>query len=399
VSPPDGAAKPQELPVVGVLRSLSVFSADQSGAYREHFAPLAAVLGSDAETRLGRYVSRWAASGQAGAVVLTGNAGTGKTAVAEGYCRGAGANLPQVDEASEVAPGRWVVKDLSGLPNQEARAAALARVLGAAESSQALVCANEGVLRDAVETLDYPSLAAALDAALRHGASRDGAVTVVNANRQRPTADRLWPQLLDYLTREELWAGCRDCPFDAGGCPMRSNAEQLRRPDVREQLRTLVRLGAGEAVPTLREVLAILAWAVVGGQSCTEVKDKVRDLGSSAYTATDGYFTRAVGGGLSAEAVERSPLLSGMQRAGLGDVSDLEVDGWLRDTTGAPRSVRGLAGDPAAMPGRAPEDPAGGRRHGLLGSPATAGREAGRAPGPADSVRVLPADRGGRRTG
>ena len=64
MSPPDGAAKPQELPVVGVLRSLSVFSADQSGAYREHFAPLAAVLGSDAETRLGRYVSRWAASGR-----------------------------------------------------------------------------------------------------------------------------------------------------------------------------------------------------------------------------------------------------------------------------------------------------------------------------------------------
>jgi hypothetical protein len=87
---------------------------------------------------------------------------------------------------------------------------------------------SEGVLRDAVETLDHPSLAAALDAALRHGASRDGAVTVVNANRQRPTADRLWPQLLDYLTREELWAGCRDCPFDAGGCPMRSNAEQRR---------------------------------------------------------------------------------------------------------------------------------------------------------------------------
>ena len=35
-----------------------------------------------------------------------------------------------------------------------------------------------------------------------------------------------------------------------------------------------------------------------------------------------------------------------MRRAGLGFVSDLEVDGWLRDTNDAPRKVRELAGDP-----------------------------------------------------
>ena len=85
---------------------------------------------------------------------------------------------------------------------------------------------------------------------------------------------KLWGQLLDYVTREELWAGCADCPFDLGGCPMRSNAEQLRRPEVREQLRTLVRLGTGEAVPTLREVLAILSWAIVGGQDCESGQER-----------------------------------------------------------------------------------------------------------------------------
>ena len=76
--------------------------------------------------------------------------------------------------------------------------------------------------------------------ALRHGAARDDALTIVNVNRQRPTGEKLWDQLLDYVTRAELWTGCADCPFDVGGCPMRSNAEQLRRPDVRDQLRTLV---------------------------------------------------------------------------------------------------------------------------------------------------------------
>ena len=370
MTPPSTVHAAEELPVVAALRSLSVFSADQSGAYREHFAMLAAVLGEDVKTRLGRYVNRWVASGNPGAVVLTGNAGTGKTAVAQVYCEAVGAELPQSDGPSEVATSRWVVKDLSGMPNPDAREEALLRVLDAGQTGQALVCANEGVLRDALGTLRHHcvDLATALEPALRHGADRSGLVTVVNLNRQRPTADGLWQQLLDYLTREELWTGCRDCPFEVGGCPMRSNAEQLRHSHVREQLRALIRLATGEAVPTLREVLAILSWAIVGGYSCMEVKGKVRDLGMEAFTASQSYFTRVVGGGLRAEAIERSPLLWGMRRAGLGEVSDLEIDGWLRDTTGAPHAVRMLAGDPAVALRHADEMPVGGRRPGLAGT-------------------------------
>jgi hypothetical protein len=236
------------------------------------------------------------------------------------------------------------------------------------DGGQAIVCANEGVMRDALESLDAPDISNALETALRHGAARASAVTIVNVNRQRPTAERLWVQLLDYVTREDLWGGCNQCPFDTGGCPMRSNAEALRQPDVREQLRTLVRLGAGEAVPTLREVLAILSWAIVGPHSCGDVKNRVRDLGKDAFAASSAYYTRVVGGGLGAEAIERSPLLSGMRRAGLGQVSDLEADGWLRDTSGAPHGVRKLAGDPLAFVDQGGLVPAARRQPGLAGS-------------------------------
>ncbi|MFC6714719.1 hypothetical protein [Branchiibius cervicis] len=129
---------------------------------------------------------------------------------------------------------------------------------------------------------------------------------------------------------------------------MRANAQQLRRSEVREQLRTLVRLGTGEAVPTLREVLAVLSWAIVGDQDCDSVKDAFRDRGASAHHAVHGYFSRVLGGGLPPAYSERSPLLTGMRRSGLGFVSDLETDGWLRDTNGAPLAVRVLAGDPDA---------------------------------------------------
>lgn len=354
----------EELPAVTALRLLSVFSADQAGAYREHFAALAAALGDDVETTLGRFVADWAAQGTPGVVVLTGNAGTGKTAVAETYCGAAGVALPTQDALVEIAPGQRVVKDLSGLPDAASRALTLRSALEP-RNAQTLVCANEGVLRDALDDIDARDAAEVLDRALRHGAARSDGLTIVNVNRQRPTGDRLWGQLVDYVTREDIWGGCADCPFETGGCPMRSNAAKLRRPDVREQLRTLVRLGTGEAVPTLREVLAILSWAVVGPHSCTRVKKDNRDRGSSAFTAADGYFGRVLGGGLATSAAERSPLLTGMRRSGLGAVSDLEVDGWLRDASGAPEDVRRIAGDPHVT---YPESAGAGRLPGLAGS-------------------------------
>ena len=340
---------PVELPAVTALRALSVFSADQAGAYREHFAALALVLGDDVQTKLGRYVTAWSAGGQPGTVVLTGNAGTGKTAVAEAYCRAVGKGLPEADELLEVTPGHQVIKDLSGLPDRTARATALRSALSA-DGKQVLVCANEGVLRDALDDIGNVGVTLALEVALREGAARLDSVTIVNLNRQRPTGDQLWNQLIDYVSREELWRGCRDCPFEAGGCPMRSNAAQLRKGTVREQLRMLFRLGTGEAVPTLREVLAILSWAIVGGYECEKVKDDYRDRGQSVFTASSAYFTRILGGGLGSDAVDRSPLLAGIRSSRLGEVSDLEVDGWLRDTGGAPYEVRVLAGDPSTHP-------------------------------------------------
>lgn len=337
-----------ENPTVTSLRRLSIFSADQGGAYREHYSEFASVFGTDVDTRLGLYIREWAHSRAAAATILTGNAGTGKTAVAEMYCRALGVSLPVSDIPVEVAPGCLVIKDLSGLPDEPARTDAIQTALTAAQmGGQALVCANEGVLRDSLPNVtDGVDLLALLDEALRVGAAGVAGVMIVNVNRQRPTADGLWDRLLDYLTREELWQGCDGCPFEDSGCPMRSNAAALRNPAVRESLRTLIRLGAGEAVPTLREILAIVGWAVVGADSCEKVKDAARDQDKAASTAEQSYYSRLLGGGLTDEEIERSPLLVGMRRAMLGFVSDLQVDQWLRDTSGAPRQIRILAGAP-----------------------------------------------------
>ena len=241
-----------------------------------------------------------------------------------------------------------MIKDLSGLRDVETRAAVLERAIElTAGGAQALICANEGVLRDAVDLLGrrVDGFGDLLEAALRDGAASNDAAMIINVNRQRPTSELLWEALLGYVSRPALWEnGCDGCPMETTGCPMRANAAALQLPAVRDGLRALVRLASGEAVPTLREVLAILAWAVVGGDTCEEVKRRARDQARSAFTAEDSYFARALGHRLSLETMERSPLLCAMRESGLGFVADIQVDEWLRDTTNAPPSIARLAG-------------------------------------------------------
>lgn len=337
-----------ELPVVAALRLLSVFTANQAGAYREHFEQVATVLGADIDTKLVTFVQGWASSNKDQVLVLTGNAGTGKTAAAESFCKTMNVSLPVNDGLEELVADNWLVKDLSGISTRRDRKKVMARVLRL--PGKRLVCANEGVLRDALFDLEHNAANNLLDEALRHGAAEDDSMVILNVNRQRPTSSELWPRIMDYVSREELWHGCVDCPYDLGGCPMRANAEAYRNAEVREQLRTLFRIGSGEAVPTLREVLAILAWGLVGDNKCEEVRKSNRDRGPRAYHAGEAYYHRILGGGLDADGVERSPLLSAIRKARLGDVSDLEVDNWLRDPSDAPKAIRQIAADPAHDP-------------------------------------------------
>lgn len=372
--------------VVVAIRRLVVFVADQAGAYRELFRPVAEQLGSGVETRLTMWLEQLADSKGPGAIVLTGNAGTGKTAATESYCRALGAPLPATDELTEVA-GALVGKDVSGLPSRPARAQAFRRVMQLPVDGRALLCANEGVLRDAAEDLasEFPDLGRALDESLRAGVARRGLLTVVNVNRQRVTASGLWDRLLDYVTNESLWSGCDGCPADqaAVGCPMRANAAALRQPQVRATLRLLIQVASGEAVPTVRELLSVLAYAICGDSSgdggedgmwtCEQVRRRALDRAERAFTASSAYYNLVFGAGLPADTRERSPLLSALERLGAGAAADLEVDEWLRDSDRAGVEVRALAAAPSPADPPAPEQWLAGSRSPLDRVRTTAG--------------------------
>jgi len=336
-------------PTVKALNSLSVLDAHQGAAYREHSTAARNVLGDDISTKAMSLVADWSSGRTEGVLILTGNAGTGKTALAEIFCATTGVEAPKKDGLVEFRNGEVIVcKDLSGVGPRR-RNAVIQRAVAIASGSRGLMllCANEGVLRPLTE--DEPALAKAVDDALVGvlGRDDDGRTLVVNMNRQRWTGEIVWSRLLEYVAAQGNWAACEGCPaFEH--CPMRRNAESLRINHIREVLRQVVRLAASEEVAPLREVLSILAYGITGGKTCHEVIDRYDRSGSQAFTAAEGYFHLILGGGLAREKIESIPVLRALADIGIGDTADLEVDAWLRETRSrmTPDSVR-VAGEGA----------------------------------------------------
>lgn len=331
-------------PVVDALNALSIFRPSQAGAYREHGDAVRKILGADIPTKAQARVTQWAESGSRGTLILTGNAGTGKTALVETYCRALGVPPPAQDGISQVAPGRYVVKDFSGLQaKQRPEVLRLEKAVRCGETdAQLLVCANEGVLRAAIEAARRSDLEAEFDRALRDGVAlpADECGTAIwNMNRQRWTDPVQWGRLLDYMVREDLWRDCEGCPAKSE-CPINANAAALRRESPREATRRLTQLASSNVVATLRELLAILANAITGGLSCHDVRNAER-----TFTATESYFNWFFGDNLEPSRRERSYLLQAIREVGVGEAADAEVDGWLRDAGTAPPEVREFATD------------------------------------------------------
>lgn len=245
------SAEPVVNPTVAALNSLQIYDPDQAAAYREHAKGVQAVLGADFPTRLSEWVREWAHTGGPGAVILTGNAGTGKTAAAEAYCEAAGSELPLEPAEVELAPQRFLVKDLSDFGALDDRAAILEHAweIGTGdENAMTLIAANEGMLRNSLRRIDKPFAAQMLldlDRAMAEGAAAVDGVFVVNVNRQRPTSKKLWTSIVDYMANEDKWSVCiaRECPA-RDVCPMRLNAAAWREPHVSEAGRSLMRTAA-----------------------------------------------------------------------------------------------------------------------------------------------------------
>jgi hypothetical protein len=251
------------------------------------------------ETQTLSYLRQLLASERRVIVILTGNAGHGKTHMCRRMLEADGANTDVMELLGDDKLGarEWgvagsplrvrVVKDLSEI-SPAARAAEVLEELLTQESAHVVICANEGRLRDVVGHIPRRArlVLDALEAGLDTGATcsdEQSRVHVVNLNFQGATsgAGGFFAHAMDhFLKHESAWKACDGCAA-SDQCPIKSNrnklamsprraAENLRH---REVLIELVRVAEQAGyVLTYREALILVAYLVTGGLACEGVE-------------------------------------------------------------------------------------------------------------------------------
>lgn len=230
-------------------------------------------------------------------LVLTGDAGHGKTYLCAKLLESTGYKTLEAQEAlatkcdgkvdiAELPTGRTlrIVKDLSEFTVEEG-AESLTHAL-ASDRSLTIVCANEGRLRSAmaVDKDTLAPVAACLDEGVVNGRlDIDPRVRVINLNFQSVASadDPIVRDLIRWAIDGRRWrracAGCDAQP----ACPILENQRLLadkahgatRIGAIELLLQTAERIGA---VITVRELLMLVAYGLTGGIRCSDVHRRAR---------------------------------------------------------------------------------------------------------------------------
>jgi serine/threonine protein kinase len=283
-----------------------------------------------AETALDRELLPAVRDGAYRLVVVTGNAGDGKTAFLqqfEAVAKAAGATLDALPNGYRIEwNGRSFLANLDGSQDQEGQQndSVLLDFFspyqdGAPSGSEThtrLIAINEGRLMDFLTThhAQFGHLRSVVEEGLRSGTPQDS-IAVVNLNLRSVVAQVALPdehgaeveltsifdQQLASLTNPSLWAACEGCDLRQQ-CYALHNARTFNDPvqgaRVRERLRTLYTLVhlRGRLHITLRDLRSALAFTLTSGRDCDEIHE-LHAMGD-ANTYLQGYYFNAWMGGL-----------------------------------------------------------------------------------------------------
>ena len=242
-----------------------------------------------------------AAKSGAHVIVLTGDAGHGKTHL----CRRIIENFLGYDEEearkliNEACDGRQIIRAKNCLRHADAlrifkdfsefAPEIAANLVEESNSGEAvtIICANEGRLRAVLSSIRAGSYCAELlknfESSFDNGkASRDGRIHIVNLNHQSTAAGADGQSLGDRALRDwtsgTRWRSCNDCD-SREACPINRNRGMLseradeevattRKEKLRLLFATLERIGY---VITIRDMLMAFAYLLTGGLKCDDV--------------------------------------------------------------------------------------------------------------------------------
>ena len=273
-------------------------------------------------------------------VILTGNAGDGKTYLCRkivGAFRETPLTVwPSHDTTHHFTSGDLVltvVKDLSELSITTAGAvlAELNAALDAQTGAPYLIAANEGRLRAVLEERGLSALAEQIDDQLRTGPDLkpDAKLLVIDLNRVA-TSQYIEP-VLDWMTADVAWSGCGSCSVKKV-CPMADNAEQLRQKAVKDRLTFLY--GVLEQLDihvTFRDMLIHLAYTITGGLSCADVKRRAQtdETEWQAQAPTYAYYNNTFGESAPVGFQRKTAAIRHLRKLNVGRASVFDLDHFI----------------------------------------------------------------------
>ena len=298
------------------------------------------------ETALDRDLIPSVMSGEFSLVIISGNAGDGKTAFLQKLERRAEEERSVVDHSLPngsrfMLRGRTFLSNYDGSQdegnqkNDDVLRSFLAPFKGdisanwRASRETRLIAVNEGRLVDFLEAhrADFPALARFVKQGLRTGEAAEG-VAVVNLNLRSVVADpqgfdgSILERLLRRMTHETFWEPCRGCDLK-DRCYAFHNAQTIQDetagPHVIERLKHIYSVThlRGRLHITLRDLRSALAFTLVGTRDC----DGIHELYHTGQRneIVQGYYFNSWRGGDSPNADRLLALLSDIDVAGADD--------------------------------------------------------------------------------
>ncbi|MEU1029337.1 protein kinase [Streptomyces mirabilis] len=286
-------------------------------------------------------------------VVITGNAGDGKTAfleqlAAEALKRGAVQGDKRVNGDDFVFRGRAFHTNHDGSQDEgdQDNDAVLDAFLAPFRGEDAgtwpqdrtwLIAVNEGRLTDFITAHAdrYPLLADTVREGLASGRADHG-VAVVNLNARdvvadpAATGDSILHRMVQAMTDGRHWSGCASCDL-APRCYARHNAQTFAHPTagpvVTERLAALYRMThlRGRLHITLRDLRSALAYMLTSGRDCAQIHALYQRPDSVQERLDSFYFTSWAGLHTDGEH-ERDRLLGQLRDLDVATVPDPQLD-------------------------------------------------------------------------
>jgi serine/threonine protein kinase len=302
------------------------------------------------ETALDRDLLPSVLSGEFSLVIISGNAGDGKTAFLQQLERRAQEEGAMVDRSLPNSArfelrGRRFLSNYDGSQdegdqkNDDVLRAFFAPFAGGSSTSWGmsgetrLIAINEGRLVDFLEAnrADFAALALLVKDGLRTGEPADG-VAVVNLNLRSIVAElpgfdgSIVERLLRRMTDERFWEACGGCDLK-GRCYALHNAQTIQDktagPHVIERLKTIYAVThlRDRLHITLRDLRSALAFTLVGTRDCDEIHELYR-AGRRSEVVQSYYFNSWKGG----DAPNADRLLTLLSDVDVAEADDPRLD-------------------------------------------------------------------------